>query len=239
MANLQELLDQKRVRGESVSLFVAGPVGAIELIVDTPVGLPTGIAIVAHPQPLLGGSAKHKVPHLLARAIRDLGWLAVRPNFRGVGASEGRHDHGIGESEDLLAVAQQLRLNYEQLPLALLGFSFGAFVQSRVARRLADAGRPASRVFLAGLPVGQVAGQRHYATEAVSPDTLVVHGECDERVSLSAVLAWARPQSHPVVVIPGADHFFTGRLPVLRSLAVSHLSQSIHLSPPPATVIAN
>ena len=227
MFSLQELIEHKRVRGESVSVLVQGPVGTIELIVDTPEGLPCGVAIVAHPQPLLGGNAKHKVPHLLARAARDLGWLVVRPNFRGVGASEGMHDHGIGESEDLFAVAMQLRLNYEQLPLALLGFSLGAFVQSRVARRLSESGMTASCVVLAGLPVGEVEGQRHYATETVSPDTLVVHGECDERVSFNAVLAWARPQSHPVVVIPGADHFFTGRLPVLRSLVVSHLSQSI------------
>ena len=225
MVNLQELIEQKRVRGESIALLIDGPVGVIELIVDTPAGSPCGVALVAHPQPLLGGSARHKVPHFLARALRDLGWLAVRPNFRGVGASEGAHDHGNGESDDLLAVAAHIHRAYEQLPLALLGFSFGAYVQSRVARRLADSSTPASRVILAGLPVGAVEGQRHYATEAVLPDTLVVHGECDERVPLDAVLAWARPQTHPIVVIPGADHFFTGRLPTLRSLVVSHLSR--------------
>lgn len=227
MMNLQERIDQKPVRDGSIFLLVEGPVGNIELVVDTPPGPPCGVALIAHPQPLLGGSARHKVPHFLARALKDLGWVAIRPNFRGVGGSKGVHDHGSGESDDLLAVAAAIREAYPELPLALLGFSFGAYVQSRVARKLEDAGRPAARLVLAGLPVGEVEGQRHYATGAVSPDALVVHGECDERVRLDAVLAWARPQTHPVVVIPGADHFFTGCLPVLRSLVVSHLSRPI------------
>jgi uncharacterized protein len=107
--------------------------------------------------------------------------------------------------------------------VALLGFSFGAFVQSRVARRLADCGNAAHRVVLAGLPVGEVEGQRSYVPDVVPAGTLIVHGENDERVPLHALFDWARPQSQPVVVVPGADHFFTGRLPVLRSLTLSHL----------------
>lgn len=198
--------------------------GVMEVVVDVPTNRPCGIAVVAHPQPLLGGSAKHKVPHVLARAIKDEGWLAVRPNFRGVGASEGTHDHGIGETDDVLALIAQLRAMHPDLPLALVGFSFGAFVQSRVARKLADAGNAARRVVLAGLPVGDVEGGRHYAPEPALPGTLIVHGENDERVPLRALLDWARPQSQSIVVIPGADHFFTGRLPILRSLAVSHLN---------------
>jgi uncharacterized protein len=196
----------------------------MEVVVDAPVDPPLGIAVVAHPQPLLGGSAKHKVPHVLARALHDKGWLAVRPNFRGVGASEGTHDHGIGETDDVLALIQQMRATHPTLPLALVGFSFGAFVQSRVARRLADAGEAVYRVVLAGLPVGEVEGGRQYEPDAPLPDTLIVHGEYDERVPLRALLDWARPLSQPIVVIPGADHFFTGRLLVLRALAVSHLA---------------
>jgi alpha/beta superfamily hydrolase len=205
--------------------MLEGPAGRIELLADTPVGAPLGLALVAHPQPLLGGSARHKIPHLLARAARDLGWLSLRPNFRGVGNSDGQHDQGYAETEDLLAVIAQMRSGYPALPLALIGFSFGAFVQSRVARRLADAGVPADRVGLAGLPVGDVDGKRSYRTESVPPGTLIVHGELDDSVPLGSILQWARPQALPVVVMPGADHFFAGHLPALRSLFISHLSR--------------
>lgn len=204
--------------------LIDGPAGAIEVLVDAPIAPPRGIVVVAHPQPLLGGNAMHKIPHLLARAMRDAGWLAARPNFRGVGASEGTHDSGIGETDDVLAVIARLRESHPDLPLALIGFSFGAFVMSRVARTLADRGEPARRVVLAGLPVGEVQGQRQYMPEGGVPDTLIVHGENDERVALSAVLEWARPQSQAIVVIPGADHFFTGRLPMLRELVLSHIA---------------
>jgi len=108
--------------------------------------------------------------------------------------------------------------------LALVGFSFGAFVQSRVARRLADLGEPARHVVLAGLPAGEVEGQRRYEPEGGLSGVLIVHGENDTRVSLSALLDWARPMGQPIVVVPGADHFFTGRLPVLRALVLSHLA---------------
>jgi len=200
-----------------------GPVGAIEVVFDLPPGAPIGIAIVAHPQPLLGGHAMHKVPQLLAHALRDAGWRVARPNFRGVGRSAGRHDDGIGETDDVLAMCDTLRGEWPGLRLALVGFSFGAFVQARVARALAERGAPAWRTCLAGLPFGEVDGGRRYETPDGLPDALVVHGEHDERVPLHAVLDWARPQTQPVVIVPGADHFFTGRLPLLRSLVLSHL----------------
>ena len=214
-----------QLRFQTGTMLVDGLAGAMEVLVDAPARPPCGIAVVAHPQPLLGGSAMHKIPHLLARALRDAGWLAVRPNFRGVGASQGVHDDGIGETDDLLGLVAQLRAAHPELPLALVGFSFGAFVQSRVARRLADGGKPARRIFLAGLPAGEVEGGRQYAPDGHLPDALIVHGENDERVALGAVLDWARPQSQPIVVVPGADHFFTGRLPVLRALVLSHVAQ--------------
>ena len=208
----------------SERLLLDGPVGTIETVVDAPAGVPHGIAVVAHPQPLLGGSALHKVPHLLARALRDGGWLAVRPNFRGVGATQGAHDDGVGETDDLLALVAHLRAAHGAMPLALVGFSFGAFVQSRVASRLATRGEAPQRVVLAGLPAGEVEGGRRYEPDPALPGTLIVHGENDERVRLSALLDWARPQSQPIVVVPGADHFFTGKLPVLRTLTLAHLS---------------
>lgn len=208
--------------------LVDGPAGVIELLIDAPAQSPRGIAVVAHPQPLLGGNATHKIAHLLARAARDEGWLAARPNFRGVGASQGVHDGGIGETDDVFAVVSQLRQAHPGIPLALIGFSFGAFVQSRVAAQLVQARAASSHVILAGLPVGEVQrGERHYATEAVPSGTLVVHGELDASAPLASVLDWARPQSLPIVVVPGADHFFSGRLPLLRSVVVAHLRLAV------------
>ena len=183
-----------------------------------------GIAIICHPQPLLGGYAMHKVPHLLARALCEVGWLVTRPNFRGVGRSTGMHDAGIGETQDVLALHEQLCVALPGARVALVGFSFGAFVQARVAHALAERGQPACRVCLVGMPSGEVEGQRRYDTPTNLPDALVVHGEQDERVPLAAVLDWARPQVQPVVVVPGADHFFTGKLHVLRRLVLSHLA---------------
>lgn len=207
----------------SGSQLIDGPAGAIEVLVDPPNRALAGVVVIAHPQPLLGGHAQHKVPQVLARGLSEAGWLVVRPNFRGVGHSAGTHDAGDGGTEDLLSLSLALQADAAVPRLALVGFSFGAFVQARVARRLADLGRPASCTCLAGMPFGEVEGGRRYATPDGIPDALVVHGDRDERVPLRAVFDWARPQSQPVVVVPGADHFFTGKLHVLRSLVVNHL----------------
>jgi len=208
---------------DSGAQLVDGPAGAMEVLFDLPKRLPIGLAVVAHPQPLLGGHAMHKVPHLLARGLCDAGWLVARPNFRGVGRSEGKHDAGEGETDDLLALCTVLHEAYPGQRLALVGFSFGAYVQARVASRLAERGAPAWRVVLAGMPFGEVDGGRRYDTPRDVADALVVHGENDERVPMRSVFDWARPKVHPVVVVPGADHFFSGRLPVLRALVLSHL----------------
>jgi len=208
---------------ESGSTLLDGPVGPMEVVLDIPKGGLQGIAIVAHPQPLLGGSAMHKVPHLLARGLCDAGWWVARPNFRGVGRSAGTHDAGLGETDDLLALCETLRGAHPGQRLLLVGFSFGAFVQARVSRVLADRATPAWRTCLAGMPFGEVEGGRRYDTPDGLPDALVVHGEHDERVPLQSVLDWARPRAQPVVVVPGADHFFTGRLPLLRALVLSHV----------------
>jgi alpha/beta superfamily hydrolase len=199
------------------SALINGPDGNIEVLIDTPAQV-RGIAVVAHPHPLFGGSNTNKVAHTLARSLRDLGHATIRPNFRGVGKSEGSHDHGMAETEDLLAVIAWAQSRWGTLPLALGGFSFGAFVQTRVARRLADGVTPVKRMVLVGLASGEVTGARKYATEPVPKGTLVIHGEADETVPLANVLDWARPLEQPVVVVPGADHFFHGRLHLLREL---------------------
>jgi uncharacterized protein len=208
---------------DSGARLLDGPAGPIEVVFDSPKGGVQGIGLVAHPQPLLGGTALHKLPQFLARGLADAGWWVARPNFRGVGRSAGTHDAGEGETEDLLVLCEMLRAAQPGLRLALVGFSFGAYVQARVARVLAERGMPAWRVVLAGMPSGEVDGARRYDPPQGIADALVVHGELDERVPLQGLLDWARPQAQPVVVVPGADHFFSGKLPVLRALLLSHL----------------
>jgi alpha/beta superfamily hydrolase len=137
-----------------------------------------------------------------------------------VGASAGTYDEGRAETEDLLAVVAAARAaepGGAALPLVLAGFSFGSFVQSRVARRLADTGRPASRLVFVGTATSR------FEVEQVPPDTLVIHGEVDETVPLAAVLDWARPQELPVTVIPGADHFFHRKLTGLKQFLIREL----------------
>lgn len=202
-------------------LAVAGPAGRIDVIAEAPAVAPRGIALIAHPHPLFGGTAENKVVQTLARTLRDLGYLALRPNFRGVGASDGHHDEGAGETEDLLALLAWARLHHGDLPRVLAGFSFGAYVQTRVARRLRDAAMPAQRLVLVGTAAGFVEGARRYEVDAVPPDTLVIHGDLDETVPLANVLAWARPLELPVTVVPGADHFFHRKLHLIRSIVTA------------------
>ena len=196
---------------------VAGPAGALQTALDAPAGPSRGVAVIAHPHPLFGGTLDNKVVQTLARAFTQAGWTAVRFNFRGVGASEGVYDEGRGEIDDMLAVVQQLA---PAGALALAGFSFGAFVTSHVFERL-QALRPIDKLVL----VGTAASRFAVATisQATHPQTLVVHGEQDDTVPLQAVLDWARPQVLPVTVIPGGGHFFHGQLPLLKNLVVRHL----------------
>lgn len=211
--------------------LIDGPYGAIELLVDVPAAQPhKGLAIVAHPQPILGGSAQHKVPHFLAKALSEAGWLVVRPNFRGVGGSAGEHDRGNGESIDLLWLTQTLRGDLSPSALALVGISFGAYVQAKVAAHLQAQGMGADHVVLAAMPWGEVEGGRSYDTPQGITNALVIHGELDDRVPLATVLEWGRIGSQVVSVIPGSDHLFTGKLPMLRKLILDFLFVSGHLS---------
>jgi len=205
-------------------VLLEGAAGDIEVFVD-PVGAAEtlrGIALIAHPHPLFGGSADNKVVTTIARAFRELGYVTLRPNFRGVGGSAGVHDHGLAESEDLLCVHAYARKRFATspgpLPVALAGFSFGAHVVTRVAKALAEAGDPAERLVLIGTAAGVIEGTRSYETEAVAADTIVIHGDLDETVPLANVLAWAGPLELPVVLVPGADHFFHRKLHLIRNI---------------------
>ncbi|HSW07786.1 alpha/beta hydrolase [Aquabacterium sp.] len=192
-------------------ITVAGPAGAIECAIDQPAGAPRGVVVLCHPHPQHGGTLDNKVVQTLARAFVQLGYRAVRFNFRGVGASAGAWDEGRGEVDDALAAIAALR--DPALPLALGGFSFGGFVAAEVTRRLADAA-PVERLVLVGPATSR------FDLPAVPPDTVVVHGEADEVVPLAATLAWARPQVLPVIVLPGVGHFFHGQLTLLKNQVV-------------------
>jgi len=198
-------------------IHIEGPAGQIELIVENP-GVPRGIALICHPHPLFGGSNTNKVTQTLARTFAAMGYVALRPNFRGVGESAGNHDYGLGETDDMLAVLAEARRRFGDLPVALAGFSFGAYVQTRVAQTLAGAGCPAQGLVLVGTAAGHIEGTRQYATEAVASDTIVIHGSADETVPLANVLAWAEPMALAVIVVPGADHFFHRRLHLIRDI---------------------
>jgi len=212
------------VPNPSQTLFVDGPAGAVQTLVDEPDAL-RGLALVAHPHPLFGGTNTNKVAYTLAHGLRDLGYLALRPNFRGVGKSEGTHDDGRGETLDLLAVLDHAAARWgagQRLPVVLAGFSFGAYVQTRVARRLAEGGRPASRIVLVGLAAGRPEDPWPHQPEAVPPGSILIHGERDTTIPLASVLAYAEPLDLPVIVIPGADHFFHGRLQLIRDILAAH-----------------
>jgi alpha/beta superfamily hydrolase len=198
-------------------LPIDGPAGIIETQVESPAE-PQGLALVCHPHPLFGGSNENKVVTTLAGAFVRLGYVALRPNFRGVGASGGQHDNGDGETEDMLIVLDEARRIFGELPVVLAGYSFGAYVQTRVAEALAESGQPAQRLALVGTAAGHVEGARQYAARAVAKDTLVIHGSADTTVPLNNVLAWAEPLELPIIVIPGADHFFHRRLHIIRDI---------------------
>ena len=184
---------------------IEGPAGALEMVVNAPEHAPRGIALVAHPHPLQGGTLDNKVAQTLAKTFFALGYASVRFNFRSVGQSAGTFTDGIGETADALAALSHAKTRFGDLPVVLAGFSFGSFVQTLVAKTVA-----AERLVLVGPAV------KRFAVDTVPGDTIVVHGEEDDVVPLADVLAWARPQGLPVVVFPGCGHFFHGHLPQLQ-----------------------
>ncbi|WP_234041190.1 alpha/beta hydrolase [Advenella mandrilli] len=192
------------------SIEFEGPAGWIEVLFDNPSSPSKGIVLIAHPQPLLGGSPRHKIPHTLAQTLKASGWTCLRPYFRGVGNTEGRYDHGTGETQDLLAIIATLRAHNPATALILIGFSFGAYVIAKVAHTLQQQGAPAQTTILLSLPAGTVDAGRAYDTGSVPANSLIIHGEADLQVPLRNVLIWAGSFKHPIVVFPGADHFFKG-----------------------------
>jgi uncharacterized protein len=209
------------MNAQTERLLIDGPAGPLACALDLPpAGVPPrGLALCCHPHPLHGGTMDNKVVQTLARAAVLCGWRALRFNFRGVGGSGGAWDQGRGEIDDGRAVLAHFRAAGE--PLLLAGFSFGAYVASQLGRQLTEQGAAAERLVLVGPAV------LNFEVAPVPPQTLVVHGEVDDVVPLAAVLDWARPQTLPLVVVPGAGHFFHGLLPTLRQLVVGALQQPL------------
>ncbi|MFJ9451808.1 alpha/beta hydrolase [Herbaspirillum sp. NPDC101397] len=206
------------MNAQTQAFLIPGAVGQLECALDLPdpeqFAAPRGLALVAHPHPLYGGTMDNKVAQTLARSFLALGYATVRMNFRGVGKSEGVHDHGNGETDDMALLLAHMRTQYPDLPLALGGFSFGTFVQAQLQQRLIAAGTPAERLALVGTAAGK------WPMPPVPADTILIHGELDDTIPLTAVLDWARPQELPVIVIPGADHFFHRKLQHIKNLIV-------------------
>ncbi|QZA79188.1 alpha/beta fold hydrolase [Deefgea tanakiae] len=191
---------------------IAGPAGKLECLrLDAQTETAIGIVLVAHPNPTEGGTFNNKIVHTLAKTLSRLGYIAYCPNLRGVGLSEGEHSRGEFEPDDMAAVLAFARAHHPQLTrLTLAGFSFGTLIQSRLRERLTDS--EVEGMILIGPAVSR------YAFPNVPKGTLVIHGEEDEVISLSAVLNWARPQQLPIIVAPGVGHFFHGRLTQLAEL---------------------
>ncbi|MDR5741742.1 alpha/beta hydrolase [Caballeronia sp. LZ029] len=207
------------MNAQTEKFLIDGPVGKIECALDRTDANSQparGIALVAHPHPLFGGTMDNKVAQTLARTMVQLGYVTYRSNFRGVGATAGEHDNGIGEQDDLLALIDHMRAQPGQadVPIVLAGFSFGTFVLSHVARRMLEAGKDIERMVFVGTAASR------WEVAPVPDTTLVIHGEVDDTVPIQSVYDWARPQELPVVVIPGGEHFFHRKLHILKRVIV-------------------
>ncbi len=207
-------------------IFIDGPVGAIEAMIERPPDArPDTVAVCCHPHPLYAGTMQNKVVHTLARAAQDQRVTSLRFNFRGVGSSAGRHDDGVGESDDAAAVADWAFRTQGPTRLWTLGFSFGGFVAYRLASL-----REAALLVTVAPPV-----RRFDFTKLAMPRCpwLVAQGDADEFVDHETVLEWTRTLNPPpdVRILPGAEHFFHGRLTVLRSLVGEWLAARMAENP--------
>ena len=206
------------VRPPAERVTLAGPAGALEAIIETPLGFDgKRCAVICHPHPVYGGTMDNKVVTVTARALQEAGIATARFNFRGVGGSAGVFDDGRGETDDALAVADWATARWPGARLMVAGFSFGSFVAFQLAgrravERLITIAPPVRRFNFAELPVPGV-------------PWVVIQGDKDELVDIDAVLDWVRTAPSPpaVVVIEGAEHFFHGRLNDLRTAVLENL----------------
>ena len=209
---------------------VAGATGRIEVAANIPHDA-RAVAVIAHPHPLFGGTMDNKVVTTLAKAFMDAGMAVFRFNFRGVGATEGKHDEGRGEADDMVAVIEHARATVAGVPLYMAGFSFGGAVATRAServdfRQLVLVAPGFRRISEHGMgeppdPNDPALGSpgRHTAS-----NTVIVHGDLDETVPLADSISWATPREVPVAVVPGGEHFFHRKLHILREITARFIA---------------
>lgn len=195
---------------------ITGPAGSIEILTELPDTPPRAVAVICHPHPLHGGTLKNKIVHQLARTFNEMGAVSVRFNFRGVGASSGDYDDGVGELQDLLAVIAWSAAQWPDLPLWLGGFSFGGLIAVQAAASL----HPARLVTVAPAVNYLHAG----SVDTAGVDWLLIQGDADDVVPAAQVQAWVAGLAHPPVLtlLAGAGHFFHGRLNDLKSAVLEN-----------------
>lgn len=213
---------------KSKTIQFQGEAGVIDCALDWPRETPRGWALVLHPLPIEGGTRDNKVVTTISRACADLGLLAVRPNFRGVGLSEGEFDSAKGETRDMYALVAQFREQFPQFdsqPWALAGFSFGTAVAAQLYSLLAqESQRTPDALLLSGAAVQRF---RHLEVQVPS-HTYLVHGADDEVVPLSETMEFGKEQGLPVTAIPDCTHFFHGKLILLRQLVTDQIQLMLH-----------
>ncbi|HXE75607.1 MAG TPA: alpha/beta fold hydrolase [Candidatus Xenobia bacterium] len=209
------------------SLVLPGPVGRLEALWEQPPGARTNlVGLVCHPHPLYGGTMHNKVVHHTARALRELGLCVLRFNFRGAGASDGQHDNGRGETEDVRAALTWLGEKTPEAAIVLAGFSFGAWVGLR-------AGCEDERVRVlvgVGMPVNN--SDFSYLAACRKPK-LFIQGTQDQFGSLGSMERVFAGAAEPkeLAWIEGADHFFSGHLEDLRHAIAENLPPLSGLGP--------
>jgi len=203
-------------------VVIDGPVGQLEaLYLDLPE--PKGLALLCHPTPVQGGTMMNKVVSTLQRTARDAGLITLRFNYRGTGASEGSHDMGSGEVDDALAAALWLRARHPELPITLLGFSFGGFVAASLGGRLEARGEKLSRLFMVAPAVMRLRAEDDLPQACA---VTVIQPETDEVIDPQLVYDWSNALSRPHELLKVAEcgHFFHGKLPELKELVAPRLS---------------
>lgn len=193
----------------ATQFFINGPTGKLDCLELKPSSENiTGIAIIFHPDPKAGGNYTNKIVKTIATTLNKKNYICYCPNLRGVGLSEGKHDNGIGEVDDAITIYTHLRTLYPNLPIVLAGFSFGTSIASQLA----------SQIDYKKLILIAPAVTRYKVIISNYNKTIVMHGENDDVVELTAVLDWARINKQPVIWLPNTDHFFHGKLLELQNI---------------------
>lgn len=197
------------------SFFLEGPAGRLEALLNEGAADATRVALVCHPHPLFGGTMHNKVVYHAAKALSSFGWPVLRFNFRGAGLSQGEHDKGHGESDDVRTALDWLRRQYAK-PIVFAGFSFGAAVGMRVACAEPDI----TAIIALGTPVN-ADGRRYqydYLAQCTKPK-LFLSGARDQYAEAGALRNVVEQAAAPkqLVLINDADHFFEGHLPEMKS----------------------